>query len=180
NILFICGGAFDGLDEIVERRIGRRRVGYADGEAAKARDIDRSDLFAHVEPEDLTRYGLIPELVGRLPVAVHLESLDESALVQILQEPKNALVKQYTKMLELEGIGLTFDPGALRAIARQALERGTGARGLRSVIENLMRDLMFDLPSRSDVREIVITPESVEDRVQPLLVLHRENRKREA
>ncbi|MEZ4417426.1 MAG: ATP-dependent Clp protease ATP-binding subunit ClpX [Gemmatimonadota bacterium] len=180
NILFICGGAFDGLDEIVETRIGRRRVGYADNENGKARSIDRADLFAHVEPEDLTRYGLIPELVGRLPVAVHLDPLDEDALVRILQEPKNALVKQYTKMLELEGIGLTFDPMALRAIARQALERGTGARGLRSVIENLMRDLMFDIPSRDDVREIVITPESVEGGVQPLLVLHRENRKREA
>ncbi len=180
NILFICGGAFDGLEEIVEQRIGRRRVGYADKGQGPLPASEKAELVAQVEPEDLTRYGLIPELVGRLPVAVHLDPLSEDSLVRILQEPKNALTKQYTKMLELEGIGLTFDPAALRAIAQRALDRGTGARGLRSVIETLMRDLMFDIPSRDDVREIVITPESVEGNVPPLLVLHTGKQKREA
>jgi ATP-dependent Clp protease ATP-binding subunit ClpX len=133
-----------------------------------------------VEPEDLQRFGLIPELVGRLPVTVNLNDLDEDALVQILQEPKNALVKQYLKMFELEGIGLTFDPEAIRAIARKALRRGTGARGLRAVIEGIMREIMFDIPSRDDVREVVITPECVDADVPPLLVLHPEPQKKEA
>jgi ATP-dependent Clp protease ATP-binding subunit ClpX len=129
-----------------------------------------------VEPEDLQRYGLIPEIVGRLPVSVHLEHLDEDALVRILQEPKNALVKQYEKMFELEGIGLTFDADALRAIASKTLDRGTGARGLRSIIEAVMRDVMFDIPSRGDVREVVVTAESIEGGVPPLLVMHTEER----
>jgi ATP-dependent Clp protease ATP-binding subunit ClpX len=180
NILFICGGAFDGLEEIIEARIGRRRIGYEHSGERPTGLMKPEDLFRQVEPEDLTRYGLIPELVGRLPVAVHLDSLDEPALVRILQEPKNALVKQYTKMLEIEGIGLTFDPEALRSIARQAIERGTGARGLRSVIETLLRDVMFEIPSRSDVREIVVTPECIEGDVPPLLVLHPEQKKKEA
>src|SRR5690606_30225971 len=176
NILIICGGAFDGLEKIVEARLGRRRIGFSDGGTEHQ---DRS-LLRHVEPEDLQRYGLIPELVGRLPVTVHLDDLDEDALVRILQEPKNALVKQYQKMFELDGIGLTFDPAAIRAIARRTLDRGTGARGLRSIIENVMRDVMFELPSRSDVREIVVTPESIEQEVPPLLVLDPEQRKKEA
>ncbi len=134
NILFICGGAFDGLEQIVESRIGKRRIGFAGGEA-QAKD-DNGNILQWVEPEDLQRYGLIPEIVGRLPVTVHLDELDEDALVRILQEPKNALVKQYEKMFELEGIGLTFEPDAIRAIARRTLERGTGARGLRSIIES--------------------------------------------
>ncbi|RMH16786.1 MAG: ATP-dependent Clp protease ATP-binding subunit ClpX [Gemmatimonadetes bacterium] len=176
NILFICGGAFDGLEKIIEQRLGKRQIGFGDDEARD--DVDRAairdDLFAHVEPEDLQRFGIIPELVGRLPVAVHLTELDEDALVRILTEPRNALVKQYTKMFELEGIGLTFDREALRAIARKTLDRGTGARGLRSVIEEVMRDVMFELPSRSDVREVVVTAESVEKGVPPLLVHHQE------
>ncbi len=194
NILFICGGAFDGLEKIVESRIGKRRIGFGTdeiverphiggmvvtGDATAERD-DRQALLAAVEPEDLQRFGLIPELVGRLPVAVSLSDLDEEALVRILQEPKNALVKQYQKMLELEGIGLTFDPEAIRAVARRAIDRKTGARGLRAVVESIMRDIMFDLPSREDVREVVITPECVEGTVPPLLVLHNEPRKKEA
>ncbi len=174
NILFICGGAFDGLEKIVEARVGKRRIGFA-GEP-----VTEDDILQNLEPEDLQRYGLIPELVGRLPVSVHLDDLDEEALVRILQEPKNALVKQYTKMFELEGIGLTFDKDAIRAIAAKTLDRGTGARGLRSIIEDIMRDVMFELPSRTDVREVVITPESVERGVAPLLVLHPEERKLEA
>jgi ATP-dependent Clp protease ATP-binding subunit ClpX len=178
NILFICGGAFDGLEKIVEARIGKRQIGFAGSGVASG---DDDNILKHVEPEDLQRYGLIPELVGRLPVNVDLEDLDEEALVRILLEPKNALVKQYTKMFELEGIGLTFDKDAIRAIARKTLVRGTGARGLRSVIEGFMRDVMFDLPSRKDVREVVVTGDCVEADASPLLVLHPEEpRKMEA
>ena len=176
NILFICGGAFDGLAKIIEARLGRRKIGFDQEDSAEYRE----NLLRHVEPEDLQRFGLIPELVGRLPVAVHLDELDEDALVRILQEPKNALVKQYTKMFELENIGLTFDPAALRAIAEKTLGRGTGARGLRSVIEDLMRDVMYEIPSRDDVREVVVTQECVEQGTAPLLVLHPEAQKKEA
>ncbi len=175
NILFICGGAFDGIEKIVEGRIGKRRIGFA-GEAAAAR---REKLLQQVEPEDLQRFGLIPELVGRLPVSVGLEDLDENALCRILVEPKNALMKQYTKMFELEGIGLTFDKDAIGAIARKTLDRGTGARGLRSVIEGIMRDVMFEIPSRSDVREVVVTTECVENGTTPLLVLHPDAEKKQ-
>src|SRR5918999_2485153 len=142
NILFICGGAFDGLDKIVESRTGHRRIGFGEPEEKTPHIGSGENLFRGVEPEDLLRFGLIPELVGRLPVMVTLNSLDETALVRILQEPKNALLKQYDKMFELEGIRLTFDADAVRAIARKALARGTGARGLRAVLEELMRDIM--------------------------------------
>ena len=187
SILFICGGAFEGLDKIVEHRLGRRTIGFGDTgegvENGKTVDVPASDdlePMEWLEPADLQRFGLIPELVGRLPVMVSLEELDEESLVRILQEPKNALVKQYQKMFELEGIGLTFDPGALRNIAQQTLERGTGARGLRAVLERIMRDAMFELPSRSDVREVVVTPESASGRVPPLLVLRPEAQRKEA
>jgi ATP-dependent Clp protease ATP-binding subunit ClpX len=179
NILFICGGAFDGLEKIVEQRTGQRRIGFTDKlvEQGTARE---KLILSRVEPEDLLRFGLIPELVGRLPVNVTLEPLDEEALVRILQEPKNALLKQYDKIFDLEGIRLTFDQAAVSAIARKALERGTGARGLRAVLEGLMRDVMFEIPSRDDVREVVVTPECITDSIPPLLVLHPENRKKEA
>ena len=176
NILFICGGAFDGLEGIVEGRIGKRRIGFAGGEAEAA----EGNILEHVEPEDLQRYGLIPEIVGRLPVTVHLEKLDEEALIRILQAPKNALVKQYGKMFELEGIDLIFEPAAIHAIAKKTLERGTGARGLRSIIESIMREVMFEVPSRSDVDKVVVTEESIERAVTPLLVLHPETHKLEA
>ena len=176
NILFICGGAFDGLEQIVEARLGKRRIGFGE----KASERERDELLKYVEPEDLQRFGLIPELVGRLPVTVHLSDLDEDALVRILKEPKNALVKQYGKMFELEGIGLTFDKEALRTIAKKTLDRGTGARGLRSVIEDFMRDVMFEVPSRTDVREVVVTSECVDQQVPPLLVLHPDTEKKEA
>jgi ATP-dependent Clp protease ATP-binding subunit ClpX len=167
SILFICGGAFDGLEKIVEARIGTRQIGFDGGEIEKK----DGDVMQWVEPEDLQRYGLIPEIVGRLPVSVHLDDLDKKTLVRILQEPKNALVKQYEKMFELEGIGLTFDPDAIQAIAEKTLNRNTGARGLRSIIEDIMREVMFDIPSRKDVREVVVTRESVEDGALPLLIL---------
>lgn len=176
NILFICGGAFDGLEKIVESRVGKRRIGFT------GRDLEaaREDILRMVEPEDLQRFGLIPELVGRLPVTVALDELDAEALVRILQEPKNALIKQYAKMLELENIGLTFEPAAVEAIASKTLKRGSGARGLRAVIEDLMRDILFEIPSRSDVREVIVTTESVRDKVPPLLVLHPKVEKKEA
>ena len=176
NILFICGGAFDGLEKIVEARLGKRQIGFTGEELEKTDD----DIMRWVEPEDLQRYGLIPELVGRLPVGVHLEELDAEALERIREEPKNALVKQYQKMFELEGVGLTFDRKAIKAISRKALERGTGARGLRSIIEGIMRDLMFEIPSRADVSEVVITSECVEQGTAPLLLLNPEEQKLEA
>ena len=182
NILFICGGAFDGLDKIVEQRRGQRRIGFSE-ETAGVQTFelfDRVNPLRSVEPEDMLRFGLIPELVGRLPVLVTLDSLDEHALIRILQEPKNALLKQYEKMFELEGIRLAFDSDAVRAIASKAIERGTGARGLRAVLESIMRDVMFEIPSREDVREVVVTPECVTQRIPPLLVLHPESKKKEA
>ena len=176
NILFICGGAFDGLEKIVEARLGKRQIGFTGEELENTDD----DIMRWVEPEDLQRYGLIPELVGRLPVSVQLEELDEQDLERILEEPKNALVKQYQKMFELEGVGLTFDRKAIKAISRKALERGTGARGLRSIIEGIMRDLMFEIPSRTDVSEVIITSECVEQGTAPLLLLNPEEQKLEA
>ena len=185
SILFICGGAFEGLDKIVETRMGKRQIGFgedgdADEEAADNGYGPDDDPLTCLEPEDLQRFGLIPELVGRLPVTVALEDLDQEALVRILQEPRNALVKQYQKMFELEGIGLTFDPAALKEIARRTFTRGTGARGLRAVMESIMRDVMFELPSRNDVREVVVTPECATGKVPPLLVLRPEAQRKEA
>jgi ATP-dependent Clp protease ATP-binding subunit ClpX len=175
NILFICGGAFDGLEKIVEARVGKRAIGFAGEED---RFDEREAILRHAGPEDLQRFGIIPELVGRVPVMVALDELDEEALGRILVEPKNALVRQYEKMFELEGIGLTFDREAIRAIVQKTQERGTGARGLRAVVEAVMRDVMFDIPSREDVREVVVTAESVEQGVDPLLVLNPEPEQR--
>jgi ATP-dependent Clp protease ATP-binding subunit ClpX len=180
DILFICGGAFDGLEKIIEARTGKRQIGFS-GSPVVTTDEDRSDPFRNVEPEDLLRFGLIPELVGRLPVMVTLENLDEDALIRILTEPKNAIVKQYKKILGMENVGVTFEPAAIRAIARRAIERGTGARGLRAVIERVMRDVMFDIPTRPDVREVVVTAECISDGIPPLLILAAEpKQKKEA
>jgi ATP-dependent Clp protease ATP-binding subunit ClpX len=184
NILFICGGAFAGLEKIIEARIGTRQIGFGRSqenlERAGIQGGEGYNAFQYVEPEDLIRYGLIPEMVGRLPVMVALDDLDEGALIDILQQPKNALIKQYQKMVELEDIGLTFEPDALRAIARKAIDRGTGARGLRAIIEELMLDIMFELPSRDDVREVVVTQECVEKRSAPILILEPEAKRKEA
>ncbi|MDH3734189.1 MAG: ATP-dependent Clp protease ATP-binding subunit ClpX [Gemmatimonadota bacterium] len=180
NILFVCGGAFDGLEEIIEERQGKRQIGFQGDEERPVGTSDDENVLAFVEPEDMLRYGLIPELVGRLPVLVSLHDLDEDALVEILQRPKNALIKQYAKMFELEGVGLTFDPEALRSVAQKTIDRGTGARGLRAVLEMIMLDVMFDLPGRMDIREVVVTKEAVEENTQPLLILEPEAERKEA
>ena len=181
NILFICGGAFDGLDKIIETRLGRQQIGFQGGGARPEKTPQNSqNIYELVEPDDLLHFGLIPELVGRLPVMVPLDSLDETALVRILVEPKNALTKQYTKLFELEDVGLTFDPEALKEIARRALKRSTGARGLRSILETMMTDLMFELPDRDDVTEVIITPESVNSGAAPMVITQRPQTKREA
>jgi ATP-dependent Clp protease ATP-binding subunit ClpX len=181
DILFICGGAFDGLEKIIESRTGRRRIGFTKEEIESgAIEKVKRNPFADVEPDDLLRYGLIPELVGRLPVTVPLDSLDEEALVRILVEPKNALTKQYHKLFELESVRLTIEKDALREIAKKALKRGTGARGLRAILEEMMTDIMFELPSRDDVREVAITAETVTEGRAPLLVTERPRHKKEA
>ena len=178
NILFVCGGAFDGLEKIIEARTGRRQIGFGkeDIDSGKVEKM-KANPYEEVEPDDLLRYGLIPELVGRLPVTVPLEQLDESSLIKILLEPKNALTKQYKKLFNLEGVGLTFDPEALRAVAERAVKRGTGARGLRAILEKTMTNIMFDLPNRDDVREVVITKECITEERPPLVVTERPTRK---
>ncbi|MBX7118956.1 MAG: ATP-dependent Clp protease ATP-binding subunit ClpX [Gemmatimonadaceae bacterium] len=179
DILFVCGGAFDGLEKIIEARLGRRQIGFG-SEAAEKVAASKTNVFGDVEPEDLLRYGLIPELVGRLPVAVPLQGLDEDALVQILKEPKNALTKQYTRLFELEDVQLTFDEAALRAVARKAIQRGTGARGLRAILEELLLDTMFELPGRDDVIEVRVTEATVTQKQPPLLELSAKKQKKEA
>ena len=169
NILFICGGAFDGIEPIIKRRLGQKVIGF--GADNKKADIADKDLLTKVLPEDLLRFGLIPEFIGRLPVIANLEQLDEAALVEILTKPKNALVKQYQKMLELDDVELEFEDDALEEIAKKAIERKTGARGLRSIIEGIMLELMFDLPSRDDVQKCIITKETVVENKPPKLIL---------
>lgn len=169
NILFICGGAFDGIDQIIKRRLGKKVIGF--GTDLKNDELDEQSLLKHVLPEDLLSFGLIPEFIGRLPVIATLEQLDEEALIKILTEPKNALVKQYKKMLELDHVELEFEQDALKEIAKKAIERKTGARGLRSIIEGIMLDVMFDLPSREDIEKCIVTKESVLDKEFPRLVL---------
>jgi ATP-dependent Clp protease ATP-binding subunit ClpX len=181
DILFICGGAFDGLEKIIESRVGRKQIGFTQEEvkSGKAKQIAKNP-FAEVEPDDLLRYGLIPELVGRLPVCVPLEALDEDALVKILKEPKNALTKQYTKLFELEEVKISFEETALRAVAQKALKRGTGARGLRAILEEILMDVMFELPSREDVVEVKVTEPCVTQGTPPLLEISPKRQKKEA
>ena len=168
NILFICGGAFDGLESIIKRRIGKKVIGFnSTGEVQK--DLKPGEYLSMVLPEDLLRFGLIPEFVGRLPVISTLEPLDEPALVRILSEPKNALVKQYQKLLELDNVKLEFQAEALDAIAKEAIKRNTGARGLRAIIEGIMLDLMYEVPSREDVTTCVITEDTVTSKIVPEL-----------
>ena len=179
DILFICGGAFDGLEKIIEARVGKQRIGFGGADKALL-ERTAKEPFADVEPDDLLRFGIIPELVGRLPVAVPLESLDEDSLMQILREPKNALVKQYQKLFALEEVKLDFEESALRAVASKALKRGTGARGLRAILEDILMDVMFDLPSREDVTEVRVIESCVTSRAQPLLEISPARRKKEA
>ncbi len=181
DILFICGGAFDGLEKIIEARTGRRQIGFTreEIEAGKA-DLVMHNPFSETEPDDLLRYGLIPELVGRMPVVVPLEALDETALVRILREPKNALTKQYHKLFDLENVKITFEESALRAVAQKALKRGTGARGLRAILEQTLLEVMFDLPSREDVVEVKVTEACIAYGAPPMLEISPKRQKKEA
>jgi len=165
--LFICGGAFDGLEQIIKRRIGKKVIGF--NSEAMSGDLKPGEYLKMVLPEDLLKYGLIPEFVGRMPVISTLEPLDEEALVRILKEPKNALVKQYQKLLEMDNVELEFEDAALEAIAKEAIKRNTGARGLRAIIESIMLDVMFDVPSRNDVQKCVITEKVVREKLPPVL-----------
>jgi ATP-dependent Clp protease ATP-binding subunit ClpX len=169
NILFICGGAFDGIEQIIKRRLGQKVIGF--GSDTKENELDQKSLLSKVLPEDLLRFGLIPEFIGRLPVISSLTPLDEEALIEILTKPKNALVKQYQKMLELDEVELEFEEEALTEIAKKAIERKTGARGLRSIIEGIMLDVMFELPSREDIKKCIITKEAITDNASPKLIL---------
>ncbi len=169
NILFICGGAFVGLDDIVRRRIGMKGMGFG-ADIRRKDERTTSDLLTEVQPEDLLKFGMIPEFIGRLPVIATLEELDEGALVRILKEPKNALTRQYQKLFEMENVHLRFSEGALSAISNEALKRRSGARGLRAILENIMLDVMFDIPSQPTIKEVVISEEVVRKREQPLVV----------
>ena len=176
NILFICGGAFDGIAPIIESRVGKKMLGFgAELQSKDNRNIGQ--VLKDIRPEDLTKFGLIPEFVGRLPIVVTLDQLDENALVQILTEPKNALCKQYEKLLDMDGIQLEFEPDALREIAKQAISRKSGARGLRAIIESVMLDTMFELPSRADVEKCVIDVDAVDGKSKPKLILTEKKRK---
>lgn len=166
NILFILGGAFDGIDEVIKRRLGEKVIGFASNEADK---YDEEALLEQIRPEDLQSYGLIPEFIGRVPIVANLETLDVDALKNILTQPKNALVKQYTKMLELDNVELVFSEEALSAISEKAIARKTGARGLRSIIEEALIDIMYDVPSSEDVTKVVITEQTINDEVEPEL-----------
>ena len=169
NILFICGGAFDGLDKVIEKRTGKQGIGF--GAEVKSRsNQDSSQLLRQVEPHDVLKFGIIPELVGRLPVLVTLDPLDRDALVKILTEPKNALTKQYTRLLEMDGVRLEFEESALEAIAEKALKLNTGARGLRSVMEGIMTNVMFQTPSDDSIQSVVITADAVEGKAEPSVV----------
>ncbi|MDN5745026.1 MAG: ATP-dependent Clp protease ATP-binding subunit ClpX [Nocardioidaceae bacterium] len=176
NILFVVGGAFAGLENIVEQRVGKKSLGFTGelrGEAERAAD----ELLAKVRPEDLAKFGLIPEFIGRLPLIASVSPLDQAALVQILTEPRNALVKQYQKLFDIDGVELEFTEEAVAALADKALERGTGARGLRAIIEEVLLHVMYDVPSRGDVEKVVVTKETVTDEVAPTLVLRKPKKK---
>lgn len=170
NILFIVGGAFDGLDKIIQNRVGKKLMGFG-ADVVSQQEIKLGELLKELQPEDLLKFGLIPEFVGRLPVMVTLEELDEESLVKILTEPKNALVKQYKELLAMDNVELEFDEEALKLIAKKAIERKTGARGLRSIIEETMLDIMYEIPSRDDIEKCLITKETVENKGTPTLVL---------
>ena len=170
NILFICGGAFDGIEQLIESRIGHKVIGFG-AQVQKGRDKNRTRLLSEVQPQDLLKYGLIPEFIGRLPIVVNVDYLDEADIIRILTEPKNAFVKQYKKFFSLDDVELEFEEAALAAIAKKALARGTGARGLKSIIEEALLNSMFEVPSRGDIKKCVITEAAINDGVEPELVL---------
>jgi len=173
NILFICGGAFVGLEGMIKHRVGEKSIGFG-MKAGKVAEVKPKSLMGQLQPEDLLKFGLIPEFVGRLPLIATLEDLDEEALVRVLVEPKNAITKQYRRLMELENVELHITDQALRAVARKCIERKSGARGLRSVLEHTMLDVMFDVPSDPEIKEIVITEESITKGEKPLVVFHKQ------
>ena len=170
NILFICGGAFAGLEHIINARVGKKNLGFG-ADVRKKEEIKNDEVFGKVLPEDIMKFGIIPEFAGRLPVVVTLNSLDKAALVQILTEPRNALVKQYQRFLAMDGVDLEFEPAALDAIAEEALKRNAGARGLRSIIESIMRNVMYDVPSRDDVKKCIVTEDTVRKHCDPQMIV---------
>ena len=177
NILFICGGAFEGLENIIKDRVGKKSIGFG-AQIESKNDLNKTEIFKQLLPQDLLKFGLIPEFVGRLPIVATLEGLTKEALIDIVTKPKNALIKQYKKLVELDGVELEFEKEALEAIVDKAIERNTGARGLRSIIEEIMRDIMYDIPSNEKIVKCIITKETVENKKQPELVID-ENKKRE-
>src|SRR3954447_3758998 len=179
NILFVVGGAFAGLEHIIEQRVGKKTLGFT-AEVRGQAEKEAEDLLSKVRPEDLTKFGLIPEFIGRLPLIASVSKLDQEALVQILTEPRNALVKQYQKLFELDGVELEFTDGAIEAIADKAMERGTGARGLRAIIEEVLLYVMYDVPSRGDVAKVIVTGEVVLDDVAPTLVPRETEKKKKS
>ena len=170
NILFICGGAFEGLENIIKDRTGKKSIGFGT-KIESSKEINKYEIFQEMLPEDLLKYGLIPEFIGRLPIIATLKDLDKEALIKIATEPKNALVKQYQKLLEMDDVELEFNQDALEAIVDKAIERKTGARGLRSIIEEIMRDIMFDVPSEPNIAKCIITKETVLDKKAPELII---------
>ncbi len=177
NILFICGGAFEGLENIIKDRVGKKTIGFGAKIESKT-DINKTEIFKELLPQDLLKFGLIPEFVGRLPIVATLEGLTREALIDIVTKPKNALTKQYKKLFELDGVELEFDKTALESIVDKAIERNTGARGLRSIIEEIMRDIMYDIPSNEKISKCIITKETVINKSEPEIIID-ENKKRE-
>ena len=169
NILFICGGAFAGLEHIINARVGKKNLGFG-ADVRKKEEINNDEVFDKVLPEDIMKFGIIPEFAGRLPVVVTLNSLNKEALVQILTEPKNALIKQYQRFLAMDGVELEFEPAALEAIAEEAMKRNAGARGLRAIIESIMRNVMYDVPSRDDVKKCIVTEATVREHCEPQMI----------
>ena len=171
NILFICGGAFEGLEKIIKDRVGKKAIGFG-AQIESKKELDRYKIFEELLPQDLLKFGLIPEFVGRLPIIATLKELDREALINIVTKPKNALTKQYKKLLELDGVELEFEKEALDAIVEKAIERNTGARGLRSIIEDIMRDIMFDIPTNPKIEKCIITKETVINKTEPKIIIN--------
>ncbi|KXZ40361.1 ATP-dependent Clp protease ATP-binding subunit ClpX [Alkalithermobacter thermoalcaliphilus JW-YL-7 = DSM 7308] len=170
NILFIVGGAFDGIQKIIQKRVGQKSLGFG-AKIESKKEMNLGELYKQVQPEDLLKFGLIPEFIGRVPVVVSLDSLDEAALVKILKEPKNALTKQYKKLFEMDNVELEFEDDALLEVAKKAIDKNTGARGLRSILEGIMLDVMFEIPSRNDISKVKITKETIREGKEPIILL---------